>query len=56
MAFKDYKEFGSENELRDKGLVKMQGKTYVVQDGKYYSIYLGDIIFFKTTLRKSKKK
>jgi len=48
MAFKDYKEFGSENELKDKGLLKQQGKNYVVQDG--------DIIYFKTTLRKSKKK
>jgi len=48
MAFKDYKEFGSESALKEKGLVKVQGKTYVVQDG--------DIIYFKTTLRKSKKK
>jgi len=48
MAFKDYKEFESENELKEKVLVKQQGKTYVVLDG--------DIIYFKTNLRKSKKK
>jgi len=48
MSFKDYKEHGSEVECKDKGLVKVQGKTYVVNDG--------DIIYFKTALRKSKKK
>jgi obg-like ATPase 1 len=39
MAFKDYKELGSEIECRAKGKYLQQGKGYTVEDG--------DIIFFK---------
>jgi len=48
MAYDDYSELKSETECKSKGKVKQQGKTYVVNDG--------DIMYFKTTLRQSKKK
>ncbi|MBD3275720.1 MAG: DUF933 domain-containing protein, partial [Candidatus Marinimicrobia bacterium] len=32
-------EYGSEKALRDKGLIRQEGREYVVQDG--------DVIFFK---------
>ncbi|PAA68322.1 hypothetical protein BOX15_Mlig025502g2 [Macrostomum lignano] len=39
MSFEDYKECGSESEVKAKGKYKQKGREYVVQDG--------DIIFFK---------
>lgn len=39
MAYSDFKELGSEAEVKKAGKYRMEGKNYVVQDG--------DIIFFK---------
>jgi len=39
MAFEDFKELGSENEVKAAGKYKQKGKDYIVNDG--------DIIFFK---------
>ena len=33
MKFKDFKEFGSEQALKEKGLLRAEGKEYIVQDG-----------------------
>ena len=37
--YKDIFEYGSEKGLREQGLIRQEGKTYIVQDG--------DCIFFK---------
>jgi len=46
--FKEFRKLGSEKAVKDKGLCRQQGKTYVVKDG--------DVCHFKFNAPKTKKK
>eukprot|EP00941_MAST-03F_sp_MAST-3F-sp1_P004288 g4288.t1 len=47
-SFKDYRKHGSEKKVKEAGLCRQQGKTYVVKDG--------DCMFFKHNAPKTTKK
>ena len=48
MTFNDFKEYGSEQEVKLQGKYKQEGRNYVVNDG--------DIIFFRANTSGLKKK
>ena len=41
MTFDDLAELGSENEVKNKGLLTSKGKTYTVQDGDIFNFKIG---------------